>query len=212
MSGKELPARSNESILGPKQPRGAPDFLIAITGASGSVYGVRLLEQLIADAEREIHLVVSRRGAQVIAHELGCRFDPEHPSAAALFGHEPKNVRLFHPDDLTAPCASGLGAPRAMVIIPCSMGTAARIAAGLANDLITRAADVVLKERRTLILVVRETPLSLLHLRHLTTLAEAGAIVLPACPGFYHHPQTIDDLIAFIVERVMEHLERVCSS
>ena len=183
-----------------------PDLLIAITGASGSVYGVRLLEEAAALAG-EVHLVVSRRGAQVMAHELGSAFDVEHPDVLAVAGRALPNVRAFHPDDLTAPCASGSGAPRAMVIIPCSMGTAARIAAGLADDLIARAADVALKERRKLILVVRETPLSLVHLRNLTALTEAGAVVLPASPGFYHRPQTVDDLVDFVVGRVMDHLE-----
>ena len=116
-------------------------------------------------------------------------------------------MRLFRPEDMTAPCASGSGAARAMVIVPCSMSTVARIAAGLADDLIGRAADVALKERRRLIVVPRETPLNLVHLRNLTAVTEAGATVLPASPGFYHRPQSLDELVEFIVGRVLDHLD-----
>ncbi|NLC57886.1 MAG: UbiX family flavin prenyltransferase [Armatimonadetes bacterium] len=184
---------------------GTPELLVAITGASGSAYGVRLVARTCALVE-EVHLIVSRHGAQVLAHELGAPFDLARPSLRPFLGHDPENLRFLHPDDLMAACASGSRVPGAMVIIPASMGTVARLAAGLADDLVTRAAAVVLKERRRLILVPRETPLNLIQLRNLTTLAEAGATILPACPGFYHHPQTLDELIDFIVGRVLDHL------
>ncbi len=183
-----------------------PDLLIGITGASGSIYGVRLLEA-VASLVAEVHVVVSARGAEVMNHELGLAFDAAHPSCRALLGRQVENVRLFRPEDMTAPCASGSGAARAMVIVPCSMSTVARIAAGLADDLIGRAADVALKERRRLIVVPRETPLNLVHLRNLTAVTEAGATVLPASPGFYHRPQSLDELVEFIVGRVLDHLD-----
>ncbi|HOJ19922.1 MAG TPA: flavin prenyltransferase UbiX [Armatimonadota bacterium] len=181
------------------------ELLVAITGASGSVYGLRLIERA-APLVRRISVVVSRAGARVIAHEMGTPFDLEQPSLRAFLGRDPDNVRFHHPDDLFAPCASGSSAPDAMVVVPCTMGTAARIAAGIAEDLIGRAADVVLKEHRQLILVPRETPLNLIHLRNLTTLAEAGALILPACPGFYHHPRSIEELVDFVVGRILDHL------
>lgn len=180
-------------------------LLVAITGASGSAYGLRLIERA-APLVGRVSVVVSRAGAQVIAHEMGAPFDLDRPSLRPFLGREPENVRFHHPDNLFAACASGSSAPEAMVVVPCTMGTAARIAAGTADDLIGRAADVALKERRKLILVPRETPFSLIHLRNLTALTEAGALVLPACPGFYHHPQSVDDLVDFVVGRILDHL------
>lgn len=184
---------------------GAPDLVVAITGASGSIYGVRLVQRA-APLVRSLHLIVSRHGAAVMAHELGAPYDFQRPSLQPFLGFHPENVHCLQPDDLFAACASGSSAPSAMVVIPASMGTVARIAAGLAGDLIARAADVVLKERRRLILVPRETPLNRIHLRNLAAAADAGATILPACPGFYHHPQTVDDLVEFVVGRVLDHL------
>ncbi|HHX39186.1 MAG TPA: UbiX family flavin prenyltransferase [Armatimonadetes bacterium] len=181
------------------------ELLVAITGASGSIYGLRLIERAAPLVQR-VSVVVSRSGARVIAHEMGAPFDLEQPSLRPFLGREPGNVRIYHPDDLFAPCASGSSAPEAMVVVPCTMGTAARIAAGTAEDLIGRAADVVLKERRRLILVPRETPLNLIHLRNLTALTEAGAVILPACPGFYHHPRSVEELVDFVVGRILDHL------
>jgi 4-hydroxy-3-polyprenylbenzoate decarboxylase len=189
-------------------------LLIAITGASGGIYGLRLLERA-AESLAQVNLVVSRRGAQVLRHETGVEVDLEaltlrsggtgyQPVHAAL--PAPDRVRLYHPDDLEAPFASGSNACDAMAIVPCSMGTTGRIACGFSNDLITRAADVMLKERRPLVLAPRETPLSLIHLRNLTTLCEAGAVILPAMPAFYTRPERIEDLVDFVVERALRHL------
>ena len=179
-------------------------LVIAITGASGGIYGVRLLERA-AERVGEVHLVVSRQGAKVLRHETG--MEVEFPPVGQV-GNLPaaERVRLYHPDDLEAPFASGSNACDAMAIIPCSMGTAGRIAAGVSDDLITRAADVMLKERRPLVLVPRETPLNLIHLRNLTALCEAGAVILPAMPAFYTRPERVEDLVDFVVERALRHL------
>lgn len=176
-------------------------LVVAITGASGSVYAVRFLESILEHYDR-IYLTISENAATVMRTELGIgSVDTE-----ALLGKHYGKVGVCSPCDLTAPPASGSVASEGMVIIPCSMGTAGRIASGVSNDLTTRAADVCLKEGRKLILVVRETPLNLIHLRNLTTLAEAGATILPASPAFYTKPQSVEDMIQFVVARVMQQL------
>jgi len=180
-------------------------LVVAITGASGSLYAIRFL-QAIADHYDRIFLTLSENASAVVASELGIEFRTDATDASALLGKHYKQVTVLPPDDLFAPPASGSVQTDGMVIIPCSMGTVGRIAAGVSNDLITRAADVCLKEKRRLILVVRETPLNLIHLRNLTTLAEAGATVLPAAPGFYNHPKTVEDVVKFIVAKTMEQL------
>lgn len=180
-------------------------LVVAITGASGSVYAIRFL-QTIADHYDRIFLTLSENASAVVASELGVEFRTDATDTSALLGKHYKQVTVLSPDDLFAPPASGSVQTDGMVIIPCSMGTVGRIAAGVSNDLITRAADVCLKEKRRLILVVRETPLNLIHLRNLTTLAEAGATILPAAPGFYNHPKTVEDMIKFIVAKTMEQL------
>jgi len=180
-------------------------LVVAITGASGGCYGLRLLERA-AERVAEVHLVVSRRGAQVLHHETDVEVDLDGLTVRGLSGRAAERTRLHHPDDLEAPFASGSSACDAMAVIPCSMGTAGRIAAGVSDDLITRAADVMLKERRPLVLVPRETPLNLIHLRNLAALCEAGAVVLPATPGFYARPQRIEDLVDFVIERALRHL------
>lgn len=168
-------------------------LVVAITGASGSVYAVRFLEAVLEHYDR-IYLTITENAHTVMRAEL-----PEGlPSS--------EKIQVFEPNDLSAPPSSGSVRHEGMVIIPCSMGTVGRIASGVSNDLVTRAADVCLKERRKLILVVRETPLSLIHLRNLTTLTEAGAVVLPAAPAFYNRPKTIEELVEFIVARTMCHL------
>ena len=168
------------------------NIIIAVTGASGSIYA-RLLCQRLAQVEEveRIALIVTRNGEEV------CRYEDDASWMA--------NSRFtrYDNDDLFAPPASGSASFDAMVIIPCSMGMAGRIAAGISNDLASRAADVMLKERRRLILVPREAPLSTIHLRNLTTLSECGAIICPAAPSFYSHPQDIENLCETIIERIL---------
>jgi flavin prenyltransferase len=183
---------------------------LAFTGASGMQYGLRLLQCLLG-AQTEVHLMVSKAARSVLSWELDIRL-PKHSEAVAghfakQFGAQAGQVRVFGEQEWTAPAASGSGAPRAMVVCPCSMGTLSSIAVGSSHNLITRAADVVLKERRQLILVPRETPFSLIHLRNMVTLAELGAVVLPANPGFYHRPTSVQQVIDFIVARVLDQLE-----
>jgi 4-hydroxy-3-polyprenylbenzoate decarboxylase len=172
------------------------NVIVAVTGASGSIYARQLLERLLAagtEVVGRVGLVVSRRGAGVAEWE-GVTL----PAGG--------RVERFDPDDMFSSPASGSAPWDAMVIVPASMGSIGRIAAGVSTDLIARAADVTLKEGRPLIVVPRETPLNLIHLRNLTTLAEAGAVVLPAAPGFYSRPATIEDLAATITDRILARL------
>jgi flavin prenyltransferase len=183
---------------------------LAFTGASGMQYGLRLLQCLLA-AQMEVYLMVSKAARSVLAWELDVRL-PRHSKAVAShfagqFGAQAGQIRVFGEQEWSAPVASGSGAPHAMVVCPCSMGTLSSIAVGSSHNLITRAADVVLKERRRLILVPRETPFSLIHLRNMVTLAELGAVVLPANPGFYHRPTSVQQVVDFIVARVLDQLE-----
>ena len=176
--------------------------ILAITGASGAAYGVRLLE-VLATHQAPTWLMISAHGWRLLTEECGIRDERELKKAS---GGDWTSVRAFDDKDRGAAPASGSAATAGMVICPCSMGTVAAIAHGTSRSLIERAADVVLKERRNLILVPRETPLSLIHLRNLTLATEAGAIVLPAAPGFYHKPQQVRDLVDFVVQRVLDHL------
>jgi 4-hydroxy-3-polyprenylbenzoate decarboxylase len=182
-------------------------LVVAITGASGSVYAQRLLERAL-DHFPEIGLTISAHAVHVLAQELALPVDLErfHPRELLPGRDDADRVRYYHPRDFSAPFASGSAAPDAMVIVPCSMGTLGRLAAGTSDDLVLRAADVMLKERRKLILVPRETPLGLIQLRNMTALTEAGAILLPASPGFYHRPTTVLELVDFIVFRILDHL------
>lgn len=186
------------------------DLVLAMTGASGAPYGVRLLEVLLR-AGRTVHLVLSPAAVQVIEMELGRRVDPAHLRLADLLGAAaesmgPGRVVVHDHRDFRAGIASGSFLTGGMVVCPCSMGSAAAIAHGLSQNLIHRAADVHLKERRRLILVPRETPLSTVQLRNLTLCAEAGAVVLPAMPAFYTRPQTLTDAVDFIVGRICDQL------
>ena len=180
-------------------------LVVAMTGASGSIYGVRFLESILEHYDR-IYVTISENASAVIRTELGIDVPSDRMDTHALLGKYCEKVEVCSPHDLTAPPASGSVCHEGMVIIPCSMGTAGRIASGVSNDLTTRAADVCLKERRRLIMVVRETPRNLIHLRNLTALAEAGATILPATPAFYNNPKSIEDIVEFVIARVMQQL------
>lgn len=183
-------------------------LVVAITGASGSPYAVRLLRVLL-DAGRTVHLTISPAAHEVFEREIGRtmardRFDPRVLLGDAEFD----SSRLIHHHirDFSSGIASGSFQTDGMIVCPCSMGTLAAIANGLSQNLIHRAADVHLKERRKLILVPRETPLSLVHLRNMTAVTEAGAVVLPAMPGYYHRPKKIEELIDFVVARICDQV------
>ena len=176
------------------------ELVVAVTGASGAIYAKRFLEVAREPQCSRLHLVVSDVGRRVMAQELGLESPEELLSVASI------PAAIYDNDDLLAPIASGSASCEAMVVVPCSVGTLGRIASGCSDSLITRAADVSLKERRPLILVLRETPLSQIHLRNMLAVAEAGAVVLPACPGFYHSPTGIGDLVDFIVQRMCDSL------
>lgn len=188
------------------------DIVVAMTGASGSAYGVRLLEVLLR-ASRTVHLVVSPAATEVFERELGrtvpldpARFDPHLLLGSAADSLDLSRLRYHNVRNFQAGIASGSFLTSGMVVCPCSMGTVAAIAHGTSENLIHRAADVHLKERRKLVLVPRETPLGLIQLRNLTAVAEAGAIVLPAMPAFYTIPRTIADMVDFIVGRVCDQI------
>ena len=186
------------------------DLVVAITGASGAPYAVRLLEVLLA-AGRTVHLTISPAAVQVMERELGRVVCLDRFAPADLFGGKTlpagaERLTYHHFRDFQAGIASGSFLTAGMVVCPCSMGTAAAIAHGLSQNLIHRAADVHLKERRKLILVPRETPLGLVQLRNLLACAEAGAVVLPAMPAFYTLPTSLADIIDFVVGRVCDQL------
>ncbi len=188
----------------------ASDLALALTGASGVQYGVRVLECMVR-AGVPVHLMLSRP-AQVV---LGLETDlgvPGRPVEVARFFTErfeaaPGQIRCYGPEQWTAPVASGSAAPRAMVVCPCSTATLSAVASGASRSLIERAADVVLKERRKLVLVVRETPFSEVHLENMLLLARMGVVIMPANPAFYHRPQTVEDLVDFMAARVLDHLD-----
>ncbi|BDR90956.1 UbiX family flavin prenyltransferase [Vulcanisaeta souniana] len=172
-------------------------IVVGITGASGVVYGVRLLETVRKySSNTEVHLVISGTAVDIMRHELG--ISKEHV----------RNLvdKVYDENELGAPIASGSFKHDGMVIIPCSMKTLASIVHGITDNLITRAADVTLKERRKLILVIRETPLNLIHIKNMELATLAGAVVMPAAPAFYNRPRTIDDMVNFIVGRVLDLL------
>ena len=179
-----------------------PAIGVGWTGASGLAYGVRLVEVLLG-AGRDVNLVASGAVSQTAPVELEKSVDEV---IEGLGGLGPGRLRVFGQTEFTAPLASGSAHGGPLVVIPCSMGTAGRIAHGTSETLLLRAADVCLKERRPLILVPRETPMATHHLENLAKLSGMGALVLPAAPGFYHRPQRVEDLVDFIVQRVCDHL------
>jgi len=187
--------------------------VVAISGASGACYALTLLRHLLASGCR-VSLLTSTAGRQVLRLELediplAWPDDPAHMQAElkGYFAADPGQLRCYAEDDFMAPVASGSAGGDAMVIVPASMGMVGRLAAGVSNSLIERAADVTLKERRPLIVVPRETPFHTIHLRNLLTLSEAGAIVLPAMPAFYARPRSLQDIADFIAARILDQLE-----
>lgn len=186
-----------------------PPVTVALTGASGAQYGLRLIDCLVA-AGHEVWVMISKAAQMVIVTETDERL-PAQPARlaealTARSGAARGQIRCFGREDWMAPVASGSGAPTSMVVCPCSTGTLSAIATGASNNLIERAADVTLKERRQLILVPRETPFSAIHLEHMLSLTRMGAVILPAAPGFYHRPANIEAMVDFIVARILNQL------
>jgi len=182
---------------------------LAFTGASGMPYGIRLLEMLLAEG-KHVYLLYSKVAQIVAQQEMNLTLPSRAKEAEVFFNHlygvPDGQLRVFGREEWFAPVASGSNPADSMVICPCTMGTLAAIAAGLNQKLIERAADVMLKENRQLILVPREMPFSTIHLENMLKLARSGAVILPANPGFYHHPQSIQDMIDFVVARILDHL------
>ncbi|WP_020394235.1 flavin prenyltransferase UbiX [Thiolinea disciformis] len=187
----------------------AKTITLIMTGASGAQYGLRLLQQLLHLGHR-VYLLMSRPAQLVINTETHYRVPARAGEMEAyfteIFAAQPKQLRVFEREQWMAPIASGSGVADATVVCPCTTGTLSSIACGSSRNLIERAADVALKERKKLILVVRETPFSEIHLENMLKLARMGAVILPANPGFYMHPQSINDLVDFMVARILDHL------
>ena len=180
---------------------------VALSGASGAAYGRRLLEELTTREGIETHLLISPSAKKVLAIEEGLHVDLDRFDSAQLGLASPANLVYHHYDNVAAAVASGSFQIEAMAIVPCSMGCVAAIAHGMSDNLIERAADVMIKERRRLIVVPRETPFSTIHLKNMLTLSELGAIVLPASPGFYSKPTSVADMVDFVVARILDHLQ-----
>ncbi|RJP66782.1 MAG: UbiX family flavin prenyltransferase [Candidatus Abyssobacteria bacterium SURF_17] len=181
------------------------NIIVAISGASGAPYAVRLL-QILVEKQCKVHLTISRSAALVLNHEMDIKVDLRKFSAKSLIGKATKQISYHYYDDITAPIASGTFPVDAMVIIPCSMSTLAGVASGLGTNLILRAAEVTLKERRPLILVPRETPLGVIEIENMLRAARAGACILPAMPAFYQGPKTLNDMVDFVVGKVLNQL------
>jgi len=182
----------------PSEPTGR--LAVAITGASGAIYAASFL-RLACERYSTVYLTLSETGEQIVQEELGVADIRE-----LLSEHAREKVKVLDPRDLWSPPASGSHEYDGLVVVPCSVGTLGRIAAGVSDDLVTRCADVCLKERRKLILVVRETPLNLIQIRNMATVTEAGGVVLPACPAFYQKPSSLEDLANFIAARIARQL------
>jgi len=182
---------------------------LAVTGASGAQYGLRLLEQLLR-ADVTVHLLLSEAAREVIALETDYCLPSDDSALGDYFSQQfslsSARLQVYGRRQWTAAVASGSNAPRAMVICPCSSSTLSAVATGASNNLIERAADVMIKERKPLIVVHREMPLSSIHLQHLLTLSQLGVVVMPASPGFYQRPESVSDMIDFVVARVLDHL------
>jgi 4-hydroxy-3-polyprenylbenzoate decarboxylase len=188
----------------------AQTITLALTGASGMPYAMRLLESLLA-AGKSVYLLYSQAAQIVAQQEMGLTLASSSREVQLQlreqFSHLPGQLQVFGREEWFAPIASGTSVADAMVVCPCTMGTLAAIAAGMSDSLIERAADVTLKEQRKLILVPRETPFSAIHLENMLKLARLGAVILPANPGFYHHPSSVQDLVDFVAARILDHLD-----
>ncbi len=182
---------------------------VAITGASGAYYALRLLEVLL-QSDEHVYLMISKAGRILLAMEadvkLGDKSGVMKKRLVEYFNCKPEQLEVFDEFDWMAPPASGTAKIKGMAVVPCTTGTLGAIAAGVSNCLINRAADVCLKEKTPLILMLRETPLSTIHLENMLKLANAGATIMPANPGFYYHPKSVQDLVDFMVARVLDHL------
>jgi len=180
--------------------------IVALTGASGQPYGIRLL-QVLLELHQPVELVVSEAAFLVLKEELGLEIPPGVDPIPYLLGKDAETMIHYHPaSDLGADIASGSHLTKGMVICPCSTGTLGSIASGVSRNLIERSADVCLKEQRKLVLVVREMPLSPIHLKNMHELSLAGAVIMPASPGFYHQPQTVQEMIDFVIARILDQL------
>ena len=201
---------SSSNSSGGLGPGGGRRVTVAMTGASGAQYGLRLVECLLAQGV-DVYLLVSDAACEVLRleldHDVPAGFADRQTFFATLFGDTGGRLELVDKLDWTSAVASGSNAPDAMVVCPCSSGCVSAIAQGASNNLIERAADVMIKEKKQLIVVHREMPLSEIHLQNLLRLAQVGVTVMPASPGFYHGPSTIDDLVNFVVARVLDHLD-----
>lgn len=184
------------------------NITVGITGASGSIYAQRLLAQLNENPEvARIDLVISQAGVRVVGEELGLKVaGTDARVVRELLGQDSDKVKVHSANDIGASVASGSYLSDAMIVVPCSMGSLAAIASGMSRDLVHRAADVMMKENRTLILVPRETPLNAIHLENMLKLARLGVRIIPAMPSFYHFPKTIDDLVEHFTHRLLDHL------
>lgn len=184
--------------------------ILALTGASGAQYALRLMECLV-NAGTPVYLMVSKAAQIVLSMETELKVPAKSAEMERFFTElykaEPGQVKVFSQEQWTAPIASGSHSAMSMVVCPCTTGTLAAIANGNSDNLLERAADVMLKEKRQLIMVVRETPFSQIHLENMLRLSQAGATIMPANPGFYHKPETLDDIIDFMVSRILDHLK-----
>ncbi len=183
---------------------------VAITGASGALYALRLLETLLK-ADQTVNLLISKAGQIVLGMETDLSLSSQpnkiQQQLTEHFSARPEQIRVYGRDQWTAPIASGSGIAKAMVVCPCTTGTLASVATGQSSDLLERAADVTIKEQKKLIMVVRETPLSAIHLEHMLKLAQLGVVVMPANPGFYHGVESVSDIVDFMVGRILDHLD-----
>lgn len=182
-------------------------LIVGITGASAGIYGVRLLEVLTQHEDIEVHLTISSSGVRALWEELQIKIDPDNFELESLIGVSSPQVIYHHESDIGASIASGSFRTEGMIVVPCSMGSIAAIATGISRNLIQRAADVCIKENRKLVLVPRETPLSSIHLENMLKLSRMGVCVLPAMPGLYHFPKTVDDMFNFVVTKILDQFD-----